>query len=128
MSHSLPLVIGPQEPNRVQPSSASDQTHPKSLRDWQELPARALGRAGISHKHAAAEMGISPGQLSSQLSGREHLSLWRMKDLPAGFWSELLPMLSEWYGLSFGDNAQARRDSVLGARVREVVALLVEPL
>lgn len=110
----------------VAPGLEPDQSTPKSVRDWQELPARALGRAGISQKQAAADMGITAGQLSSQLSGREHLSLWRMKDLPAAFWNELIPMLAEWHDLSFGSNEQARQDSVLGAKVRAVVALLVE--
>ena len=127
MSRTVQVGLGPMELNRVSASSAPDQTAPMSVRDWQDLPARALGRAGISQKLAAACMGITPGQLSSQLSGREHLSLWRMQELPKPFWNELIPLLAEWHSLSFGSNELARQDAVLGAKVREVVGLLVGP-
>lgn len=95
-------------------------------RDWLELVPRALGKAGISHKVAAAEMAIDPGLLSAQLGGApgKHLSWLRMGKLPQAFWNELIPMLAEWHDLSFGTNERAREDAVLGAKARELFQLL----
>lgn len=94
-------------------------------RDWLDLVARALGKAGISQKAAAIDMGIDPGLLSAQLSAGsgKHLSWLRLGRLPAAFWTELIPMLAEWHALAFGTNEQAQQDALLGARVREVFQL-----
>lgn len=48
----------------------------------------ALNDAQLSHKEAAALMGISEPVLSRQLSGEPntHLSLWRLAALPESFW------------------------------------------
>jgi hypothetical protein len=75
-----------------------------SLRMWREMVRRALGKAGISAKVAASEMGITEQQLSDQLNGREkyHLSFWRMLRLGRDFWLEALPLIAEFYGISIG--------------------------
>lgn len=72
-----------------------------SLRTWRELVRRALGKAGISAKAAAGEMGITEQQLSDQLNGREkyHLSFWRMQALGPDFWREMVDLILEFHGL-----------------------------
>jgi hypothetical protein len=62
---------------------------------------RALGKAGISAKTAAGDMGISESQLGDQLNGREkyHLSFWRMHGLPREFWIELVDLIIAFHDL-----------------------------
>jgi hypothetical protein len=60
-----------------------------------------MGRANLSSKVMAAEMGISESQLSDQLNGRMncHLSLWRMFSLPPEFWQEMVDLICEFHNL-----------------------------
>lgn len=95
MRHSQ-LSLPPVELNRV---GTASPTPPKSVGDWRSVVARAIGRAGLSHKEAAGHLDITQSALSKQLSGLEHLSFWRMVSLPRAFWSELIPLIREFHGL-----------------------------
>lgn len=61
----------------------------------------ALDRAGITHKLAAIQQGLTPGQWSKQLSGTDghHVSLLRLRRLPRSFWREFLAILAGDYGM-----------------------------
>lgn len=93
----------------------------KSVESWRALVGTALGRARVSQKVAAAEMQIAEPQLSRQLSGVEHLSFWRMKEIPAPFWQELVLLIIEFYDLQIGMTEQDRRDCETGRALRELV-------
>jgi hypothetical protein len=92
---------------------------------WLQLPARALGRAGISQKAAALAMGRNEGWLSKALRGLEKLG-W--SDLGAiddpQFWQELIALMADFHDAALGNNDQARADAELGRRVREIAGLL----
>lgn len=126
-SNSVQQTFGPLPLQTVSADDAARETPRKDLTDWQALPSRALGRAGMSQKHAAIEIGISESLLSRQLKGTEKLGWLDLGKLGAAFWNELIPMLAEWHDLSFGSNERARQDAVLGAKVREVLTLLTDP-
>ena len=56
---------------------------------------RALWRADLSHKEAAQLQGLTEGQWSNQLAGREAMAMHRLELLPARFhaWHALLRLL-----------------------------------
>jgi hypothetical protein len=88
-------------PMAVEPLRTATHRGAESLRTWREMVRRALGRAGISAKVAAGEMGITEQQLSDQLNGREkyHLSFWRMHALPPEFWREMVEAICHFHGI-----------------------------
>lgn len=61
----------------------------------------ALTRAGLSHKEAAALMGVDRPQWSRQINGSDgqHVSLQRLTKLPRQFWLELLQQLAPALGI-----------------------------
>ena len=127
MSPRVQLHLPPTEVMSVDRSPQARSTPVNDRdRDWLDLVSSALGRAGISQKAAAIDMGIDPGLLSAQLTpgSGKHLSWLRLGKLSSAFWNELIPMLAEWHDLSFGSNEQARQDAVLGAKARELCHLL----
>lgn len=125
MKNSMQRALGPMELQSVTPGDAPSETSRKSLKDWNEIPARALGRAGLSQKAAAIAMDKSESWLSRALKGLEKLG-WSdigMIDDPA-FWGELLQMMAEYHDVAFGANEQARADADVGRRVRELFAAI----
>ena len=64
------------------------------------LIAKALERADLTVKAAAAEMGISESLLARQLRSVEHLSWQRLSLLPDRFFVELLPLIAETRGIA----------------------------
>ncbi len=120
MPGTVQPTLGPMELQRVQEGSL---TVLKSIQDWRALVPRALGRAAVSQKQAAADLGITPSQLSGQLAGRngEHLSFWRMHGLPREFWAEILPLIADYHGLTLGDSPQQRNHAEIGRLVSEAV-------
>lgn len=64
----------------------------------------ALTRAGLSHKEAAALMGVDRPQWSRQINGNDgqHISLQRLTKLPRQFWLELLQQLAPSLGIVVG--------------------------
>jgi hypothetical protein len=118
---TLQQNLPPMELQTPSRADASAETPRKSLKDWNEIPARALGRAGLSQKAAAIAMDKSESWLSRALKGLEKLG-WcdvGMIDDPA-FWAELLQLMAEYHGVAFGGNEQARADADVGRRVREL--------
>jgi hypothetical protein len=105
--------------------STEHETDHKSVSCWRALVCRALGRAGVSQKRAASDLGITEGQLSRQLSGAEHLSFWRMRSLPPEFWQELLTLLCEYHEICIGQSIQERTDAEIGKLIREAVGKVV---
>ena len=120
MSRHSQRTLGPMELDRVQSGPCSGL---KSLQDWKALVGRAFGRAGLSHKVAAADLGITPQQLSNQLSlqGKEHLSFWRMHGLSRDCWRELVLLVIEFYALDIGVSERDRADLEVGRSLRELV-------
>lgn len=58
--------------------------HPTSLSiNWSDLFARARARCGMKHETLARLMGISATQLSQQLGGNGHVSLFRLVQVAA---------------------------------------------
>jgi hypothetical protein len=92
-------------------------------REWLGLISRAFGRAGISHKAAAAEMEIDPGLLSAQLSGApgKHLSWLRLGKLPPEFWQEVILLMCEYHEITIGQTVQERTDMEVGKLFREAL-------
>lgn len=124
MSRSVQRPLPPMELERVQ--SGSDRPL-KSLQSWKDMVTRALGRAGLSGKSTASDLGISESQFSSQLAydgkdKRDHLSFWRMRDLPPEFWEELLPMIADFYDLTLNGSPREREDAEIGRLLREAMA------
>jgi hypothetical protein len=120
---TLQQPLPPMGLDRVQTTS---DTGLKSLQRWKDLFSRACQRAGLSGKQAASHLGISESQLSSALAydgtteHRDHLSFWRMRDLPKEFWEEMLLMLCEYHGIALGQTAREREDGELGRSFREL--------
>jgi len=111
-------------PSPLETLRSGSQPAVKSLRTWQENVRRAMGRAGLSAKAMAAEMGTSESQLSDQLHGRPncHLSLWRMFNLPPEFWQEMVILILDFHGLSApGLSAVDQEDMRIGRLMREIV-------
>jgi hypothetical protein len=71
----------------------------KSIQDWRVMVVKAFGKAGLQQKAAAAEMEITAQQLSNQMSGKEHLSFWRMFSLPREFWVEMVDLICEFHDI-----------------------------
>lgn len=118
MGATTQQTLGPMELQKVGDASP---TVPNSIGDWRSLVGRAFGRAAISQKVAAADLGITESALSKQLTGAEHLSFWRMHGLPPEFWQELIPLIVEYHGLSLGDSPTQRNHAEIGRLVTEAV-------
>lgn len=93
----------------------------KSLGDWRAIVGKSLGRAGLSQKQAASDLGITESALSKQLAGTEHLSFWRMHALPPEFWRELILLILEFHELTIGSTQRDQDDAAIGRLVREAV-------
>jgi hypothetical protein len=98
MGASVQLGIGPMELKRVsaQPETPRNSVNPVAL------AVRAMGKAGLPAKVAAADMEISASLFSRQFNEAtdEHPSLKRMAGLPREFWREFALLLCEDLGLS----------------------------
>ncbi len=90
--------VGQPAPTAPKSVGEASSTAPKSVGEWRALVGRALGRAGLSQKAAAIDLGITPQALSKQLAGAEHLSFWRMFNLPPEFWRELVALIGRAIG------------------------------
>jgi hypothetical protein len=113
------LSLSPMELNGL---GTASPTAPKSIGDWRAIVSKSLGRAGLSQKVAAADLGITESALSKQLAGTEHLSFWRMLNLGPDFWSELVDLICEFHELPpRGLTAQDEADRRLGRAFREAV-------
>lgn len=91
------------------PLKASLNPLQKVSSDAGRLVMRALDRAGIAQKEAAATMGISESLLARQLAGTEHLSWQRLSLLPDRFKQELAVALAEASGASVETTVIVRR-------------------
>lgn len=124
MPRSVQFNLPPAPLQSLSDADAGAESSRKSLTDWQDIPARALGRAGVSQKAAALAMGKSESWLSRALKGLEKLG-W--SDIGAiedpQFWSELLHLVADFHEASFGDNPHARRDAEVGRRIREALEM-----
>lgn len=118
MPRSLNGTLGPMEIKGL--STAVESDH-KEVSDWRALVCRAFGKAGLSQKRAASDLGITEGQLSRQLGGAEHLSFWRMASLPPAFWRELILLIVEFHDITVGGTQQDAEDAAVGRLVREAV-------
>lgn len=116
--NSVQPTLGPME---LKALSSHVETAHNSLSDWRIIIGRALGKSGLSQKRAASELGITEGQFSRQLAGVEHLSFWRMRNLPPEFWRELIVLIAEFHHITIGGTQQDAEDARVGALVREVV-------
>ena len=69
--------------------------------DLATVVSDALTHAGLSHKEAAAVMGVDKAHWSRQLNGADgqHISLQRLTKLPRLFWLELLQQLADPLGV-----------------------------
>jgi hypothetical protein len=113
-------ALGPME---LKPLGSASPTPPNSLGDWRAIVSKSLGRAGISQKVAAADLGVTEAALSKQLAGAEHLSFWRMHSLPPEFWHELVLLIVEFHGLTIGAASQRDlEDAAIGRCVRDAVS------
>jgi hypothetical protein len=118
MRTSLQQPLPPMEVKRVE---SPVSTALKSVESFRPLIARAFGHVGLSQKRAALEMGIPESQLSRQLAGTEHLSLWRMHGLSREFWREFVLLIIDFYDLQIGLCEQDRRDLENGRALRLLV-------
>lgn len=82
--------------------------------NWADLFARTRGEVGLKHDTLARMMGISPQQLSMQLAGNGHVSLFRLTqvaadDDPVGkrFVETLLRLISHELGFGATDPTAA---------------------
>lgn len=82
--------------------------------NWADLFARVRGEVGLKHDTLARMMGISPQQLSMQLAGNGHVSLFRLTqaaadDDPVGkrFVETLLRLISHELGFGATDPTAA---------------------
>ena len=113
------LNLSPMELNAL---GTASPTAPKSIGGWRALVSKSLGRAGLSQKAAASDLGITESALSKQLSGLEHLSFWRMLNLGPEFWAEMVDMILEFHGRNApGLTAQDQEDMRIGRLMREIV-------
>lgn len=124
MGRSVNLAFGPMEgkplDTRVSPAvSVADREA-----EWLGLVGRAAGKAGLSHKALAADLGgLDSAQLSRQLSGapNHHLSFRRMVGLPPEFWVYLCELIAEFHGFALGGTQRDVEDAAIGRLVREAV-------
>jgi transcriptional regulator with XRE-family HTH domain len=79
----------------------NSQAAPLQEVDLASAISLALTRAGLSHKEAAALMGVDRPQWSRQLNGNDgqHISLQRLTKLPRQFWLELLQQIAPALGI-----------------------------
>jgi hypothetical protein len=113
-------ALGPME---LKPLGSASPTPPNCLGDWRAIVSKSLGRAGISQKVAAADLGVTEAALSKQLAGVEHLSFWRMHSLPPEFWHELVLLIIDFHGLTIGAASQRDiEDAAIGRCVRDAVS------
>jgi len=89
--------------------------------EWASLPGRALGKAGISGKRAAADAGCDRSLLSARLAAKKHLPWSHLGTWGADFARELVLLIVEFYDLQIGLCEQDRRDLELGRTLRECV-------
>lgn len=108
-------------PMEVTTLESRPSTALNSIEGWRALVGRALGRAGLSQKHAAADIGLNEAQFSRQLAGIENLSFWKMHALPPEFWQELVLLIVDFHGLALGGTEQDRRDVELGRTIRDAI-------
>jgi hypothetical protein len=125
MSISKQLNLPPSPLQSDSLAFAPSETPRKSLTEWDEIPAKALGRSGISNKAAALAMGKSESWVSRALRGLEKLG-WNDIGTIADplFYQALCDLIADFYDVAVRDNAQARSDAEIGRRVREVMGLL----
>lgn len=123
MSGSIQRALGPMEVIAVDGAPSTTVNAVDRGREWLGLVARALGKAGVSHKAAAADLAIDPGLFSAQLAGAEgkHLSFGRMRNLSPAFWRELIVLIADFHGLPLGSTQQDVEDAAIGRLVREAV-------
>ena len=98
-----------------------------STRVWVDA-WRGLFRRWGSQKAAAITLGISEQRLSTQLNYdgdqyREHLSLWKLSQMPPEFWADVIELLIEFYGLG-SQWAKRSRDEDAAELARAVRELL----
>lgn len=91
---------------------------------WRGFVTTAAAKAGLSQKDIGYCLGIGKSQISGQLSGQQHLSLWRMRGLPRSFWQEFVLLLITFYELSVGTDPQTQRYAEIGRRVCETQGLV----
>lgn len=134
MSATVQRALGPMEVisvegvasptvTKVDGTPSSTVTKVDRSRDWLQLVSRALGKSGLSHKAAAAEMDIDRGLLSAQLTGvpGKHLSWSRMGALPPEFWRELILLVLDFHDITIGTTQKDAEDAAIGRLVREAV-------
>lgn len=123
MKSMLQRALGPMEVIAVDGAPSTTVNGVDRGREWLGLVARALGKAGVSHKAAAADLEIDPGLFSAQLSGAEgkHLSFGRMRNLPPAFWRELIVLVADFHEIPIGGTQQDTEDAAIGRLVREAV-------
>jgi hypothetical protein len=123
MKRSLQGALGPMGVRPVDATTSTTVNDVDRSREWLGLVPRALGKAGVSHKRAAADMEIDAGLLSAQLSGSpgKHLSWLRMGALPPTFWRELILLIVDFHDITIGPSQQDADDAAIGRLVREVV-------
>lgn len=123
MTRTIQRTLGPMEVMAVDAAPSTTVNRVDRVREWIGLVPRALGKAGVSHKAAAAEMEIDPGLLSAQLGGAagKHLSFGRMGSLPPEFWRELIVLIADFHNITIGGTQQDAEDAAIGRCVREAV-------
>lgn len=119
----VPGALGPMEVQKVESGVSTTLNPLERERLWNEIPSRALGRAGVSQDRAARDMGIPSSQLSRQLGARgsDHLSYRRMGQWQPAVWQEMVLLIIEFFGLTLGLTEQDRRDLELGRAVRQAL-------
>jgi hypothetical protein len=111
-----PMEVPSLDRHRSTPVHPQDRTH-----EWNELPGRALGRAGISGKSASIEIACDPSLFSARLAGKKHLPWSHLGRLGAAFALELVRLIIDFYNLQVGMTEEDRRDCELGRTVRLAV-------
>lgn len=90
--------------------------------EWNGLPGRALGRAGISFKSAAADAECDPSLWSARLAAKKHLPWSQLGKLGAEFAAELVVLVIEFYNLPVAElTEQDRIDLHVGRTIREAM-------
>lgn len=124
MTPSMQRTFGPMELERVQTGSDSRLD---SLQTWKDIFTTAMAKAQASGKRTASDLDISESQFSSQLAydgtkdHRDHLSFWRMRNLPPEFWRELILLIADFHQITIGASQQDADDAAIGRAFRETV-------
>lgn len=97
VEHATPAI----EPGITHTTRHNSNEAPLQDVDLSSAISLALTRAGLSHKEAAATMGVDRPQWSRQLNGNDgqHISLQRLTKLPRQFWLEFLQQLAPGLGI-----------------------------